>query len=77
MRLEDYLALASYNLNHAKALLPKIVAKEAVLGDTPSDYPSQFQHSDWDCEDSPTKYCMYTNHEYDGCIFCGEPDERK
>lgn len=42
-----------------------------------ADYNSEyFQHGDWDCERSPTKYCMYTNHDYDSCIFCYEPDER-
>lgn len=50
----------------------------AELGSFPRDYPHQFFHSDWECEDSPTGYCMYTQYStYDSCIFCGDPDERK
>lgn len=53
-------------------------SKRPVLGSFPRDYPSQFSHSDWECEDSPTRYCMYTHYStYDACIFCGDPDERK
>lgn len=48
------------------------------LGDDPKDYPRQFSHSYWECDDSPTGYCMYTNYiGYDCCIFCGDPEERK
>jgi hypothetical protein len=36
-----------------------------------------FQFGDYPCEGSPTKYCMYTNHDYDSCIFCYQPSERK
>ena len=35
---------------------------------------------DWDCEDSPTGYCIYgfyDDYAHDSCIYCGEPDERK
>jgi hypothetical protein len=47
------------------------------IGTHPNDYnPLYFHHGDWDCKDSPTKNCMYTV-DFDCCIFCGEPDERK
>ena len=47
------------------------------IGTHPNDYnPIYFHHSDWGCKDSPTKFCMYTN-DFDACIFCYEPDERK
>jgi hypothetical protein len=47
------------------------------LGSHPDHYnPLYFHHSDWDCKESPTKFCMYTK-DYDTCIFCYEPDERK
>lgn len=46
-------------------------------GSHPGDYPEEyFSHSDWDCPNSPTKFCMYTNDE-DSCIFCYQPWERK
>ena len=76
MKLENYLNSAIADLEHMRELLPKVIAKEPVLGDEPNDYPWQFGHSDWDCEGSPTKHCMYTT-DWDCCIFCGEPDERK
>lgn len=34
----------------------------------------------WDCEKSPVGYCMYHRWEdtaMDGCLYCGEPHERK
>ena len=38
---------------------------------------SHFTHSQfWDCDDSITGKCVYTN-DMDCCIFCNEPDERK
>ena len=77
MQLENYLNSAISNLEHMRELLPKVIAKEIILGDDPRDYPHQFSHGDWDCEHSPTKSCMYTNRDYDSCIFCGQPDERK
>lgn len=46
------------------------------LGSKKQDYPHQFSHSDWECKGSPTNFCMYTV-DWDSCIFCGEPDERK
>lgn len=76
MKLENYLNSAISSLEHMRELLPKVIAKESVLGDESKDYPWQFAHGDWDCEGSPTKYCMYTN-DWDSCIFCGQPDERK
>ena len=36
--------------------------------------------SGWPCPVSPTGNCMYDDHHdnmHDGCIFCGEPEERK
>ncbi len=48
------------------------------MGSHEVDYDSKyFQHGDWECEKSPTHVCMYTNNDYDSCIFCYEPDERK
>lgn len=60
------------NLQTVKALL----TGQRVLGSDPSDYPYHFHHGSWDCEDSPTGNCMYTT-DFDACIFCGDPDERK
>lgn len=37
----------------------------------------QFSLGSWECKESPTGQCVYTNREYDSCIFCYEPDERK
>lgn len=34
----------------------------------------------WDCENSPTKTCWYDRQmdpALDGCLFCGDPHERK
>lgn len=36
-----------------------------------------FIHSHWECSDSPTGHCVYTNYMYEDCIFCGGPEERK
>lgn len=48
------------------------------IGSHWSDYdPMYFQHGDWECDESPTGMCMYTNRDYDSCIFCNDPDERK
>lgn len=58
-------------------LTKQLVSERRVLGSSPLDYPSQFDHGDWECENSPTGCCMYTNREWDSCIFCYEPDERK
>lgn len=84
MKFENYMDDAIKNLERsvkelqkAKDLLPKIISKDVVLGTDPRDYPRQFSHSDWECKRSPTKYCMYTNEEWDSCIFCYEPEERK
>lgn len=70
-----------YEIDAAIRKLEKL--KEALpegrnLGSHEVDYPSEyFQHGSWDCTDSPTGNCMYTNHDYDSCIFCYQPDERK
>jgi len=35
---------------------------------------------EWECKNSPTKYCVYNDVEdaiHDFCIYCGEPEERK
>lgn len=76
MKLENYLNSAIADLEHVKKLLPAVISKDAVLGDNPDDYPWQFGHGDWECKSSPTKYCMYTI-DWDCCIFCEEPNERK
>lgn len=73
MSMHDLVDHAIRNLELLKEAIPQ--GREP--GSHPHDYPTHFQHGDWDCENSPTGYCMYTNHEYDGCIFCYEPDERK
>ncbi len=30
----------------------------------------------WDCQISPTKFCVYEADSGENCIFCGEPEER-
>jgi hypothetical protein len=57
-------------------VMEKAVDEKPKLGAAASHYPSQFSHGSWDCEDSPTGNCMYTT-DFDCCIFCEEPDERK
>ncbi len=47
---------------------------EVALNHLPKTH---FQHGSWDCEDSPTGKCVYTQYAFDDCIFCGGPDERK
>lgn len=73
MLMRDLIDRAIRNLE----LLKEAVPEGREQGSHQSDYPHHFQHGDWDCEDSPTKYCMYTNLDYDVCIFCHEPYERK
>lgn len=39
-----------------------------------------FVSDDWDCSESPFGWCMYHRiHDpaHDGCVFCGQPQERK
>lgn len=53
---------------------------ERALGSQPErhDLSSDFfSHSDWECSDSPTGHCVYTNYMDEDCIFCGAPYERK
>lgn len=41
--------------------------------------PENVRFGYWDCEESPTKHCVYDHAEdprYDACIFCAEPAER-
>jgi len=60
------------------------ILKVAIIDEkgTPKD-PIHYNYitfGDWDCEDSPTKKCIYGfvyDHANDRCIYCGEPDERK
>lgn len=73
MSMRDLIDNAIKNLE----LLKEAVPEGREQGSHFSDYPHHFQHSSWDCAKSPTKYCMYTNYDYDTCIFCYEPDERK
>jgi hypothetical protein len=49
-----------------------------ATGTSVTDYNSDyFQFGDYWCQTSPTGNCMYTNHDYDECIFCYQPSERK
>ena len=35
---------------------------------------------EWECKESPTKYCVYDDDCdscHDECLFCGEPEERR
>ena len=74
MSLKRIVDDAIRSLEKVKEALPE----NREVGSHYSDYPFRyFSHGDWDCEKSPTGNCMYTNHEYDSCIFCYEPDERK
>lgn len=39
-----------------------------------------FTKSSWDCETSPTGFCLYdagADPFQDECLFCGEPEDRK
>jgi len=31
----------------------------------------------WECPNSPIDHCVYVDEDYDHCIFCGHPEERK
>lgn len=64
-------------LENLEQSLAKPLTERLTLGDDPADYPKQFQHGDWDCQFSPTSYCMYTYNCDEDCIFCGQPEERK
>ena len=58
--------------------LKKAIPEGREPGSHKIDYPTQyFSHGSWECKDSPTGMCMYTNYDYDSCIFCYGPDERK
>lgn len=58
--------------------LKEQVQEGRKIGSHWEDYDTDyFQHGSWDCENSPTGNCMYTNRDYDACIFCYGPDERK
>ena len=73
-KLKNRLDFVIRKLNDLKSSIPDDKDK---LGSHPDHYPGgYFHHSDWDCKKSPTKYCMYTV-DFDSCIFCYEPDERK
>jgi hypothetical protein len=63
-------------LDQIDDIIQSIISDTRKLGSDPIDYPNQFRHGWWDCNTSPTKYCMYTI-DLDCCIFCEEPDERK
>ena len=39
--------------------------------------PLFFEVGTWECFVSPTRTCVYTQHNGEECIFCGEPEERK
>lgn len=68
-----------WSINHTIQSLESLKALlegRRVLGSLPSEYPHQFGHSEWECERSPTGHCMYTT-DWDSCIFCGDPEERK
>ena len=44
------------------------------------DWMYQVISYEWECEDSPIKYCVYdvvADPAHDDCIFCGGPEERK
>lgn len=72
--VKDRLRSLIRELEDLKASIPD---DDVKLGTHPDHYhPRYFYHSDWDCKDSPTKHCMYTK-DFDACIFCYEPDERK
>ncbi len=41
----------------------------------------KFGGREWDCPHSPTGVCDYQQNDgsynYDSCLYCGQPDERK
>jgi hypothetical protein len=43
------------------------------------DDPSDLVLGGWECEKSPTGYCVYHDEDsmHDTCLFCGDPEERK
>jgi hypothetical protein len=44
------------------------------------DWMYQVISTEWTCEDSPVKYCVYDIVEdpaHDDCLFCHDPEERK
>ena len=66
-----------YDLTKLRNDINKPLTTRPTLGRLPEDYPHAFSHSDWDCKDSPTLFCMYTWYCGECCIFCGNPEERK
>ena len=73
-RVKEKIGKLITDLENLKASIPD---DEIKLGTHQDHYhPYYFHHGDWDCKDSPTGFCMYTN-DFDSCIFCYEPDERK
>lgn len=73
-RMKQKLDYVIRTLEDLKSSIPD---ENDKLGSHPDHYPSlYFQHSSWECDGSPTKYCMYTT-DYDCCIFCSQPEERK
>lgn len=74
MQLKRLVQDSIRNLEKLKEALPE----GRKLGSHREDYDATyFQHGGWDCKESPTGNCMYTNEDYDSCIFCYGPDERK
>ena len=65
--LFDYLTSDEFTLN-------------PELGATLPTKPGDIELGQWNCETSPTNYCVYNRKDgfsLDFCIFCGGPDERK
>lgn len=63
--------------------LRRTTAQDFVIEVLPEPKPNKDDLSfsqTWECDGSPTGYCVYNDVEdpiNDSCVFCGQPDERK
>ena len=85
--LQAHLAVEEDVLRRLRALTAELeeqarrsdAAIRAELGAIYDLAPAAVYRGGWECPESPTGQCIYDRFEdpfFDGCLVCGEPDDR-
>jgi hypothetical protein len=68
----------SIDSNYEKHKAEIVEYVSSLIGKPVSEDEIGYDNAGWDCEDSPIGKCIYNaDYDYECCVYCDGPEERK